>query len=141
MKTSAITLITILSVPVSVLAAAETTTSAATPAAAAPNTAVDKWTCEEFLSIDEQFKPKAVYWASAHGKMGKNHKNKVLNIEGTEQVIPMVIDECTKAPQATFWQKLKASWKLAEQSAKTDLKEIKSDLGDIKTNMMNKTTK
>jgi acid stress chaperone HdeA len=134
MKALTITLMAILSVPV--LAAAEE----ATPKAA-PNTAVDKWTCEEFLAIDEQFKPKAVYWASAHTKAGKKHKDKVLNIEGTEQVIPMVIDECTKAPKATFWQKLKSSWDKAEQNAKAEMKEIGSDLGDIKTNMINKTTK
>ena len=32
-------------------------------------------------------------------------------IEGTEKVTPMIIDECTKAPQASFRQKLKAEWK------------------------------
>lgn len=134
MKTSILVLFVFLSVPV--LAAAEQTTPTASP-----DTAVDKWTCEEFLAIDEQFKPKAVYWASAHAKMGKKHKAKILSIEETEQVIPMVIDECNKAPKATFWQKLKASWQNAETSANNELKEIKSDLGDIKTNMMNKTTK
>ena len=133
MKTT-IALIALLSIPA--LAAAEKTSPGA-----APDTAVDKWTCEEFLAIDEQFKPKAVYWASAHTKMDKKHKDKVLNIEGTEQVIPIVIEECAKTPKATFWQKLKTSWTKMEQGAKNEFKDIKSELGDIKTNMMNKTTK
>lgn len=134
MKTPLMPLIVLLSVPVFAAAADNST-------AATPNTTVEKWTCEEFLAIDEQFKPKAVYWASAHSKMGKKDKEKVLNIEGTEQVIPMVIDECTEAPKATFWQKLKASWEKAEHSAKAEMKAIKSDLGHVKDKITSKPAK
>ncbi len=98
--------------------------------------AIDKWTCEEFVAIDEQFKPKAVYWASAHAKGGKKHKSNVLNIEGTEKVIPIVIDQCTQEPKATFWSKQKGAWQQVEAGAKADAKAIKSDLEDIKTNMI-----
>jgi acid stress chaperone HdeA len=101
-----------------------------------PQKTVNQWTCAEFVGIDDQFKPKAIYWASAHAKGGKKHKANVLNIEGTEKVIPIVIDECTKQPKATFWEKLKNAWQTVETSAKADAKEIKSNLGDIKTNVI-----
>ena len=51
-------------------------------------------------------------------------------------MIPIVIDECTKQPKATFWEKLKNAWQTVETSAKADAKEIKSNLGDIKTNVI-----
>ena len=37
-----------------------------------------------------------------------------INIEGTEKVIPIVIEDCKKAPQDSFWQKLDAGWKRLE---------------------------
>ena len=118
----------ILSVPAMVLAEDANTTL--------PQKAVNQWTCAEFVGIDDQFKPKAIYWASAHAKGGKIHKSNVLNIEGTEKVIPIVIDECTQQPKATFLDKLKNAWQTVETDAKADAKEIKTNLEDIKTNMI-----
>jgi acid stress chaperone HdeA len=103
---------------------------------ATPQKPITKWTCEEFVAIGEEFKPKAIYWASAHAKGGKKHKSTVLNIEGTEKVIPIVIDECTQQPKATFWDKLNNAWHKVETEAKADAKEIKTNLEDIKTNMV-----
>ena len=119
----------ILSVPAIVLAEKANSTL--------PQKPVNQWTCAEFVGIDEQFKPKAIYWASAHTKGSKKHKSNVLDIEGTEKVIPIVINECTRQPKATFWEKLKINWQTVEADAKADAKEIKSNLGDIKTNIIN----
>jgi acid stress chaperone HdeA len=72
-------------------------------------------TCEDFLGIDDSIKPKMVYWAVAYGKGGKP-ESAVLDIEATEKVIPVLIDECQKAPKASFWQKMKAEFKKLEKT-------------------------
>jgi acid stress chaperone HdeA len=77
-----------------------------------------KWTCAEFLAVDDQFQPKVIYWSSAQNKKGKPAGENV-DIEGTEKVIPMVIDDCKKAPQESFWGKLKDAWKKIETDAKS----------------------
>ena len=76
------------------------------------------WTCAEFLAVDDQFQPKVIYWSSAQSKKGKPH-GATVDIEGTEKVIPMVIDDCKKAPQASYWDKLKNAWKKVEDDAKS----------------------
>jgi len=106
-----------LALPLMVLAV---TTSAV---AAENKKPVSQWTCTEFLAVDDQFKPKVVYAATAYAKGGKPEAS-VIDIEGTEKVTPMIIDECQKAPQASFWQKLKDSWAKVEADAKTEMKKI-----------------
>lgn len=69
-----------------------------------------QWKCEEFLALDAQFQPKAVYAATELTKTGKP-EDSVLDIDGTEKVIPLIISECKKAPQESFWDKVKAAWK------------------------------
>jgi len=71
----------------------------------------------DFLSVDDQFKPKVVYSATAFAKGGKPRAS-VVDIEGTEKVVPRVIDDCTKEPGASFWQKLKGEWDNVEREAK-----------------------
>src|SRR3954469_11721472 len=87
----------------------------AIPAGAAADTKkpVAKWTCADFLGVEEDFKPKLIYWATAHVKADKPEVA-TINIEGTEKVIPIVIEDCKKAPQDSFWQKLDAGWKRLE---------------------------
>src|SRR5262249_20210922 len=46
-----------------------------------------KMTCDDFLAIDESFKPKVVYWAAAYGKGGKPEAA-VLDVEGTDKLVP-----------------------------------------------------
>ena len=40
----------------------------------------------------------------------------------------MIIDECTKAPQTSFWQKLKGEWKKVEAEAKAEMKKIEKKM-------------
>jgi len=86
-------------------------------AAADTNKPVTKWTCADYLGVEDSFKPKAVYWATAHAKGGKP-ENATLSIEGTEKVIPFIAEDCQKAPQDLFWQKLKAAWKKVDAEMK-----------------------
>lgn len=90
----------------------------ATNALAEMKKPTSKWTCEDFLAVDDQFQPKVIYWSSAQSKKGKPLATDV-DIEGTERVIPMVIDDCKKAPQESFWSKLKGAWKKVETDAKS----------------------
>lgn len=78
---------------------------------------VSKWTCAEFLAVDDQFKPKVVYAATAYSKAGKPEAD-VIDIEGTERVTPMIVDACTKAPQASFMDKVKTEWQKFEAALK-----------------------
>ena len=89
-------------------------TAGATDKPAAPKKALSEWTCEDFLAVDDTFKPKVVYWATPLAKGGKPEAS-VVDIEGTESVVPIVIEECQKSPKASFWQKLKAEWKKVEK--------------------------
>jgi len=73
-----------------------------------------KMTCEEFLVLEDTVKPKVVYWAAAYGKGGKPEAA-VLDVEGTENVVPIIVEECKKAPKASFWQKLKPEVKKLEK--------------------------
>ena len=82
-----------------------------------------KWTCADFVGVEDDFKPKLIYWATAYSKAGKPEVA-TINIEGTEKVIPIITEDCKKAPQESFWQKLKAAWKRVEAEIKSIEKKI-----------------
>src|SRR3954467_12683076 len=56
--------------------------------------------------------------ATAQAKAG-NPEVATINIEGMEKVIPIIIEDCKKAPQDSFWQKLEAGWKRVEADMKS----------------------
>ena len=80
----------------------------------APKKPLAKLTCEEFLAVEESFKPKVVYWAVAYGQGGKPESAGV-HVEGIEKMIPVLIDGCKKAPKESFWEKVKAEVKKLEK--------------------------
>jgi len=71
--------------------------------------ALEKMTCEEFVGLEDSFKPDAVYWAIAYGEDGKPESAGV-SVEGIQQIIPVVIEACQKTPKESFWQKVKAEF-------------------------------
>ena len=73
-----------------------------------------KMTCEDFLAIDDSFKPKVVYWAAAYGKGGKP-EGAVLDVAGTDKLVPVLIEDCKKAPKTSFWQKVRNGLKNLEK--------------------------
>lgn len=75
--------------------------------ASVPKKALGKLTCEEFLAYEETSKPKVVYWAVAYGKGGKA-ETAVLDVEGTDKVIPVIIEKCKAAPKASFLKTVKS---------------------------------
>lgn len=78
-------------------------------AADATKKPVSKWTCEDFLALDESFQPKAIYFAEGFNKKDKP-VDAVMDTAGIEKIVPLVIQECQQAPKATFWSKIKSSW-------------------------------
>jgi len=73
-----------------------------------------KMSCEDFLGIEESFKPKFVYWAVAYGQGGKPESAGV-NVAGIEKMIPVIVEGCKKAPKESFWEKVKAEVKKLEK--------------------------
>jgi hypothetical protein len=65
-----------------------------------------KMTCEEFVMLDDAVKPYVVYWAEGVNQEG-NPVDAVVDIDVTNELIPVLVDECQKAPKASFWQKIK----------------------------------
>ena len=76
-----------------------------------------EWTCADFLGVEGTFRPKLIYWATAYSKAGKP-ESATIDIEGTEKVIPIITEDCEKAPQDSFWQKLESGWKRIEDEVK-----------------------
>jgi acid stress chaperone HdeA len=67
-------------------------------------------TCQDFLAIDETVKPKVVYWPVAYAKGGKPEAA-VLDVEGTDTITPLLIQDCAAKPKDSFWKKVKAEVK------------------------------
>jgi hypothetical protein len=51
-------------------------------------------------------KPYVVYWAEGVNQEG-NPVDAVVDIDVTDELIPVLVDECHKTPKASFWQKIK----------------------------------
>ncbi|WP_091386810.1 acid-activated periplasmic chaperone HdeA [Microbulbifer marinus] len=85
------------------------------------------WTCADFIAIDDQYKPKVVYWATAYSKHGKPEAA-VLDIEGTEKVTPMIVTACTNAPNDSFWKKFKEEWHKVDKDTKDEMKKMKDKM-------------
>src|SRR5258708_40182819 len=71
---------------------------------------VTQWNCAEFLSVDDEFKSTVISWATTLAKGGQL-QTAATDIKGIDRVTTQIIGECTKAPQASFWTRLKDEWK------------------------------
>lgn len=81
-----------------------TTVSKTTTTTTGQKVKLGKMTCREFIALDESFRPKIIYWAVGHMK-GKQAE--MFDVEGTDRLIPMIVDECTAKPDQSFWKTLK----------------------------------
>jgi acid stress chaperone HdeA len=98
-------------VAVAILAAGSTVVFGQSTAAKKP---LAKMTCEDFIGFEESFRPKVVYWAVAYGQGGKPESAGV-HVAGIEQMIPVLVEGCKKAPKESFWEKVKAEVKKLEK--------------------------
>ncbi|SHG14505.1 HdeA/HdeB family protein [Microbulbifer donghaiensis] len=85
------------------------------------------WTCEDFLALDAEYQPKAVYWATAFSK-GGNPEDSFFDVEGTEAVTPMVVEACQKAPKEKFRKKLKDEWHKVDAKMKAEGRKMKEKM-------------
>ena len=92
-------------VTMAVLSGVLLSTTMITPVLAATHKPA-KMTCEEFVMLDDVVKPKVVYWAEGFNRKGKP-VDAVVDIDATDKVVPILVDECQKTPKASFWQKIK----------------------------------
>lgn len=104
-----------------------TSVASALPADHQTKKPITSWKCSDFLGLDDQLKPKIVYAASTFAKDGKP-RDSVIDIDDTEKVIPMVVDDCQKAPQSSFLQNLKHDWTKIDADAKAETKKIEKKL-------------
>lgn len=77
---------------------------------------IKSWTCEDFIAVNETYRPTAVGIAEVLNKSGKV-EDAVLDVDGIEKVTPMVIDACTKDTKSSFISKVK-----------DELKKVKKDM-------------
>ena len=66
--------------------------------------------CEDFLAVDEVSRPAIVYWSEGVNSKGKPEDG-VFDIERTNRLVPVLIEDCKKEPQTPFWTKVKVELK------------------------------
>lgn len=95
-----------------VLSAGVSIAQAAAPAAPSGKSVV-KMTCQDYLALDDTFKPKFIYYAVGHGKKG--NPEAILDVAGTDKIQPELDQYCkanlTKSAYAHVMQDSMASEK------------------------------
>jgi HdeA/HdeB family protein len=66
-----------------------------------------QWTCQDFLEVDDDVKPKVVYWMEGFNKAGKPEVAAV-GVDYFDRPVTTVVTECQKEPKANLWDKIKA---------------------------------
>jgi hypothetical protein len=82
----------------------------ATPVKAAKAIEPMQMTCEEFLSYDEVTRPQIVFLSEGLNSKGKGKgkpNNAVFDIEQTNTLVPVLIEDCQREPKTSYWQKMK----------------------------------
>ncbi len=92
-------------------APAQPATAAVAPTTAPPAKALKpgQIKCEDFLMYDDVTRPQIVGWSAgaAHkGKLG----DEVFDVERTNTLVPILVEDCTREPKASYWKKFKAEW-------------------------------
>lgn len=94
-----------------VIASAAGFAVAATTKADLAKKKVEEITCEDFIGLDESFKPTVVAWAAGFRQGDTKPDKVVVDIDGIEKVTPIVVAACESEPKASFWGKVDAELK------------------------------
>ncbi|WP_054179364.1 acid-activated periplasmic chaperone HdeA [Trabulsiella odontotermitis] len=70
---------------------------------------VNDWTCEDFLALDESFRPTAVGVVEALNNKDKP-EDAVMDVHGIATVTPVVVQACTDDNKSSFKQKVIGEW-------------------------------
>jgi len=95
--------------PIKVAVVAVTLFASSALASSTTKKPIEKMTCEEFVGLEDNFKPNAVSWAIAYGANGKPESAGV-RVERIQQIVPVVIEACQKTPRESFWRKVKGEF-------------------------------
>ncbi|MDI2091209.1 acid-activated periplasmic chaperone HdeA [Commensalibacter oyaizuii] len=68
---------------------------------------VNKWACKDFLMLDSSYRPTAVAFAEGITKKDKV-VDPMLDVQGIERVVPIIVQECTDNKNDNFVAKVKA---------------------------------
>jgi acid stress chaperone HdeA len=98
-----------------VIAALMLTASSMALAAGSTGKKVSEWTCEDFLAVDESFRPTAVGIGEMVNRKGKV-EDQVVDVDGIAAVTPELVQVCGKEPKASFLTKLKAEWEKVKKA-------------------------
>jgi len=89
---------------------------------------VSEWTCQDYLLVEDTYKPQAVIEAIDYSK--KMNKDVVTtDVIGQETVTPeMIVTECTTVPKESFWKKVKEKMDKLGKDVKDETKKIEKKL-------------
>lgn len=86
----------------------------ATPVKAAKKIKPMQMTCEEFLAYDEVTRPQIVFLSEGLNGKGKGKgksDDAVFDIEQTNTLVPVLVEDCQREPKTSYWQKVKNEFK------------------------------
>lgn len=66
-----------------------------------PPRPVSQWSCQEFLEVQEAFKPRIIYWVDGLNKQGRPGEA-LIDVFSNERVLPRVVAACQENPRAKF---------------------------------------
>ncbi|MDR6788245.1 hypothetical protein J2Y58_001603 [Sphingomonas sp. BE138] len=67
--------------------------------------------CRDFNALDESYRPQAVVYAANYGPKGKPHPT--VTVDGVENIMPVVVAQCSAQPGNHFGATVKAALKTA----------------------------
>jgi acid stress chaperone HdeA len=68
-----------------------------------------KMKCEDFLAVDEAYRPAVVYYVAGVDKVGITETDTM--VEDTATPIAAIVAECQKSPKASFHAKVRQMYK------------------------------
>lgn len=69
--------------------------------------------CRDFGLLDESFRPQAVVYAANYGPKGKAHPT--VTLDGVENVVPLVVQQCKAQPGNRFMSAVRMAMKNARK--------------------------
>jgi acid stress chaperone HdeA len=69
-------------------------------------------TCRDFLSYDVVTRPQIVYWSEALNQKGKPQDAQI-DVDSINSLVPVLVQDCQREPQSSFWTKMKNDFKSA----------------------------
>jgi len=66
-----------------------------------------KMTCQDFIVMDDVYKPQMVYWMDGYNNKGKLQTEDVVMV-GQDETVAALVEECKATPKQSFAKKVKS---------------------------------